>query len=1058
MGLSGRGGRRVFSGSVMSTAKHCARRKLAAALTLLAALQLPLRLAAAEPPPTDSMAAATHAQAILAARCAACHGAEKHEAGLRVDQTATLLGGGDSGAAVVPGKSGESLLWQRMSATDDTRMPPPDGAPALSADEIAAVARWIDSGALAWPNPAAAEPLHWAYRGVQRPVPPQNQVPETRQNAIDAFVAARLASQGVAPSPPADAATLIKRLSYDLLGLPPDPADVDRFVADESPEAYRRLVDRLLESPHFGERWGRHWLDMARYADSDGYEKDNPRPDAWRFRDWVIEAVNRDLPLDEFTIWQLAGDLLPDATPQMRLATAFNRQTLTNTEGGADQEQFRFEALFDRVNTLGTVWLGLTVGCAQCHSHKYDQLTQAEYYRLLAFFNNGDEATTEVAISPEALRRHAVALAAHEAQLTALRAEYAAYRETLLTHLPLWEAALREKLSAAAADPLQEWTLEASELSTQEGVPYARQTDGSYLAPASGTPPGSDVITLLAPRSAGAVRALRLEALRDETLPEDGPGRASNGNFVLNEIRVWAGATAELGDSHRVALASARAGFSAKDFPVAGALDGENKTGWSIAPRTGQNHWAVFEFAAPLPPEATLVKIELAHGHGKSHILGRFRIRARAGVDPDTIAPAEIRRIAALPDDGRTTDERTALIDFFAPQDPRAAELLAGIQQHIDAVPDRPYLDVRVIKQRTRRPRTTHVLRRGDFLQPGEAVEPAAPAVLPPLTARDPAAPDRLDLARWLVSPQHPLTPRVMVNHIWRQLFGQGLVDTPGDWGVRGTPPEHPELLDWLATELVARGWSRKEMIRLIVSSATYQQASAQRSDVADRDPQNRLWHRQNRWRVEGEVLRDLTLAASGLMSATVGGPSVFPLMPEDVAKLSYANNFTWKTSEGGDRCRRGMYTFFKRTAPHPNLSLFDCPDANVTCVSRQTSNTPVQALALLNEAACFEAAQALARHVEQPVVDELEALVPADRIRLTAAWRHCLARQPAAEELATLESLLAQARAWYAARPSDAQALCAPRELAPRRASEQAAWIAVCRIVLNLDEFLSRE
>ncbi|MBC8876968.1 MAG: DUF1553 domain-containing protein, partial [Planctomycetes bacterium] len=515
-------------------------------------------------------------------------------------------------------------------------------------------------------------------------------------------------------------------------------------------------------SPHFGERWGRHWLDKARYADSDGYEKDRPRPNAWRYRDWVIEALNRDMAFDQFSIEQIAGDLLPNSSPIERLATAFNRQTLTNTEGGVDQEEFRVLAIKDRINTLGTVWLGLTVGCADCHSHKYDPITQREYYQLFAFFNNADEINTEL--------------------------------------------------------------------------------------------PNSD----------------------------------------------------------------------------------------------------------------------------------------------------------------------------------------------------KP---VRVIGQRTSNPRKSHVLRRGDFLQPAAEVEPAALELLHPLSARNrEGAPDRLDLAEWLVDPANPLTPRVVVNHIWTHLFGWGLVTTVSDFGVRGAPPTHPRLLDWLATELIERGWSRKSMIKLIVSSATYRQSSRHRPDLANTDSLNNLLARQNRFRVDAEIVRDLYLAASGLLTQKIGGPSVYPPMPADVAELSYANNFKWTTSKGDNRYRRGMYTFFKRTSPHPNLIAFDCPDANTTNVQRWASNTPIQALTTLNNEVFVEAAQAMARRVLTA------AAVSTDADRITYAFRLCVARAPSEADRNRFVRLLLKARAWYGERPEPARELVGRYQPDGVTPVEAAAWVATARILLNMDEFITRE
>lgn len=689
-------------------------------------------------------------QPIFAQHCFECHGPDKQEGGFRLDVRSSATGEAESGERpIVGGRTDQSELIARITSSDsDVRMPP--GGQGVGERDIERLKDWIAAG--------AEYTQHWAYRPLPEAKLPSVSTPDWCVSPIDYFVLARLDATGLKPSPGADRSTLIKRLYYDLIGLPPTPEEVDRFAADASPSAYASLVDRLLSSPHFGERWGRHWLDKARYADSDGYEKDNSRPNAWHYRDWVIDAINNDLPFDQFTREQLAGDLIPDASDAQRLATAFNRQTLTNTEGGTDKEQWRVAAVMDRTETLGTVWLGLTVGCARCHNHKYDQISQDEYYQLYAFFNNGDETILEI-----------------------------------------------------------------------------------------------------------------------------GQG-------------------------------------------------GEDK------------------------------------------------------------------------------------------------------------------LELRVVSQREVDRRRTHVLHRGDFLQPQHEVSTGTLSTLPVFASRNGARSDgdRLDLAEWLVDGRNPLPLRVAVNHAWQHLFGKGLVRTPNDFGIRGETPTHSRLLDWLANELDQIGWSRKALIRTIVLSNTYRQSSRHRPEVADVDPMNRLLHRQNRFRVEAEIVRDITLAASGLLSAKIGGPSVFPPIPPSITDLTYNSGFRWEDSVGEDRFRRGMYTFFKRTAPHPNLMSFDCPNSNVTSVERETSNTPIAALVTLNNAVYVEAAREFAHR--------LVADFDSDRVRLEELIRRCLAREPLSIEMQRLEDLLVKAKTHFGANPARA------KELVSNADPVEAAWTVTARVVLNLDEFLTRE
>ena len=825
-------------------------------------------------PATDE-ALGVSVRELLSARCLSCHGPAKREAGLRLDDRSLILSGGDSGLAVVSGQPESSRLLQRVrSRTADEQMPP-DGE-RLTDEEVRLLTTWVQRG-LPWPQGASVTQVsqHWSWQPINRAIlPPALPAAEASLagNEIDLFVLSKLSAAGISPSPPANRETLIRRASLDLTGLLPTPEQVRQFVEDPAPDAWARVVDQLLASPHFGERWGRHWLDLARYADSDGYEKDNARPDAWRYRDWVIDAVNQDLPFDQFTIQQLAGDLLPAADPLQRLATAFHRQTLTNTEGGTDQEEFRVEACFDRTETTGQVWLGLTVGCARCHSHKYEPLTQREYYQLFSVFNNADEATAVVPTS---------------------------------------------------VSEVQAW-------------PALQQTFEKRLAELE-----AELTTATAARTA--------------------------------EYADW--------------LQSQRALLTSGKLP------------------------------------------------------NKF--------------PEELKAILQRPQDQLTEAQQQALRSFWVRQQKDLKPLAARLDDHLKTRPAKPELTVRVLLQRTQSPRQTFVLHRGEFLNPLTELEvvPAAPAILPALTARTAAAaPDRLDFARWLVSGENPLPPRVTVNHIWARLFGRGLVRTLGDFGVRGEAPSHPELLDWLAARFAglsgpeaaprsgpAQPWSRKQLIRLILLSTTWQQSSQQRPELQSLDPENRLLGRQNRLRVEGEIVRDISLQSAGLLTTRIGGPSVFPPLPAGIAELSYAGNFKWVESTGADRYRRGLYTFFKRTAPHPSLTTFDCPDANLTCIERGISNTPLQALVTLNNDVFAECAVALAARLQQTADSATES-------RIALVCQICLGRSPQAAEQAELQRLLL-----------DLQQLAVSEGLAPA-AAEATAWRGLCRAILNLDEFITRE
>jgi len=1028
------------------------------------------RPAGAPVPPVDY---GRDVKPLLTEHCIKCHGPDKAEGGLNLSERAAALKELDSGAhAIVPGKPDQGELLIRVSSSDaDLRMPPGDEKPLTSA-QIDVLKRWIAEG--------AEFQLHWSFRPLEKPAAPQVENAAAVRNPIDAFVVKELEARGIRPSPEADARTLIKRVHLDLVGLLPTPAEVEAYVRDESPGKYEKLIDRLLASPHFGERWGRHWLDLARYADSDGYEKDRPRPDAYVFRDWVIRAFNDGMPFDEFTIEQLAGDLLPSATPQQKIATAFNRQTLTNTEGGTDQEEFRVAACMDRTDTLGSVWLGLTVGCAKCHTHKYDPIPHNEYYRLFAFFNGADEVVEKLPVKAKDLDALEAALQPLEKALDARYRAIAADEQR-------WEDEERAFLENTPNPKLKVEAIDVVSVETKSGATFAKQKDGSWLVnplPAAEgrvredgkpadpvdavdaktepkgkvpsprpSPDGrgsTDTYTITLGKVPDELTGLRLDVFSDPSLG-DKLGRSPNGNFVVTRLRA-AVFDAQGKVVRDVPLQRATADFEQSGYKAADALTevANTKKGWGILPQVDKHHYLQVRTLEPLNlgQEQTL-RVVIEQNYGNRHTIGRFRLQALTGDGRELHLPDDVVKALRMYPEKRVNETRQLLFDFYAGKDEQVKEL----KSKIDAANKQfgaQLMPVRLIAT-ARKPRSTHRFDRGDFLSPQEIVEPGTFGVLPPLNADGEKA-SRLDLARWLVGKANPLTPRVIANQFWSRLFGTGIVRSVGDFGARGENPSHPELLDWLAvTYRDDLKWDTKAYIKTILMSATYRQASTHRAELVDVDPSNVLLARQNRLRVEAEIVRDLALEVGGLLSHKIGGPSVYPPMPADLAKLSYANNFNWTESTGEDRYRRGMYTFFKRTIPHPTLMTFDCPDANLTCVIRSISNTPLQALALLNNDAFVESSQSLAKHLL--AADDLD-----DRGRLAAGVRTCLCREPETDELDRLENLLEQARRYYANQPEAAEALVGRYAATPVPNSEAASWIAALRVLINLDEFITRE
>ncbi len=993
-------------------------------------------------------------QPMLVEKCFQCHGETKAMGGLRLNTRADLLKGGDKGAVVEPGNSAASRLIHMVGGLDEMKMPL-QGDP-LTDSQVGLLRSWIDRG-IEWPatdgesaiRPSEPESRHWSFQSIQRPRVPQVERSDWVRNPIDAFVLRRLEREGIEPSAEAEQATLTRRLSLDLLGLPPRPGSEN----GDGSYAYEGRVNRFLASPHFGERWGRKWLDLARYADSDGFEKDKIRLHAWRYRDWVINAYNRDLPYDQFLVEQLAGDLLPDASIEQRVATGFHRNTLTNTEGGVDQEEYRIEQVIDRTNTTGVVFMGLTVGCAQCHSHKYDPLSHREYYELFSFFNTAVEENIPAALEDEVVAYNR-AKAVWEARHEELLASSVQYRERLTKtlaesgagKLAEWEKRLDFK-------PVEWKLLDPASFSSAGGANLTKRTDSSLLV--GGNNPKNDIYTIVANTELTGITAIRLDLLKHESLPDQGPGRAEDGNFVLSELKMQ---DTRLNDPtagvRELPFTRALASYSQESFEVSKAIDDDPKTGWSVGGPLGPNrdHQAIFilKQSAGRRGGATLT-LSLEHRQGQEQNLGAFKISATT-VDRkllDQVLPEQVEQALSTPSRQRTGEQTSAIQSHFISQDPGLREILALVEGHKRAEPKPPDTLGQVLATNPEPPKT-HIHIRGNFLRKGEEVKPSTPAVLPALSSLG-AAPNRLDLARWMTSLNHPLTARVEVNRIWEQLFGQGLVVTSEDFGTRGERPSHPELLDWLASEFMQRGWSRKEMIRLIVGSSTYRQASRVREELADLDSKNVLLARQGRFRVESEITRDLYLSVGGLLNPHIGGPSVRPPLPSDIANLGYANSIKWSESQGLERYRRGIYIFFQRTVPYPMLMTFDSPDSNTSCVRRNRSNTPLQALTLLNEPTFVECARAFGKRV----VDN----GPGDKMgRIRYAFRLALGRSPSDREAALLSQMLVRQKGLFEQDTESAEKLVGSYQPSVVDAPSAAAWVVAARTLMNLDEFLTRE
>jgi hypothetical protein len=1032
---------------------------------------------------------------LLADKCFACHGrdAEHREGSLRLDERDSALKGGDTGEpAIAPGTPEKSELVRRIFSTDaDERMPPPKSKKELTAAEKVLIRRWIAEG--------AEYKAHWAFVAPVKPPLPQVKDTSWPKNDIDRFILARLEKEGLHPSPPADEVTLLRRLTLDLTGLPPTITEMDAFLSvspslhpsvslsgskdgeTERPRdresKYKAAVERLLASPHYGERWGRIWLDGARYADSDGYEKDKPRF-VWAYRDWVVGALNRDLPYNQFVIEQIAGDLLPNATQDQLVATGFLRNSMINEEGGIDPEQFRMEAMFDRMDAIGKSMLGLTIQCCQCHNHKYDPLTQEEYYRMFAFLNDTHEANVAV-YPPDQLQERARILR-----------EINQIEENLKHRAPDW----RERMAAwedSVKDDQPLWTAVIPEPDVSGGQKHYNLADGSILA--QGYAPTKHTTEFEVKSNAENITAVRLELLNDPNLPLGGPGRSIYGTCALTEFKLDAGPLDGSAKMAEVKIASATADVNPNEHelesifddkknkrritgPIEYAIDRKDDTAWGIDIGPGRSNVprkAVFVLEKPISfAGGTKLKFKLTQNHGgwnsddnQNNNLGRFRFSVTtaeaAKADP---VPAAVRKALETPRELRSGSQVTAIFDYWRTTVPEWKEANEQIEQLWRQHPR----GTSQLAMRSRDDhRSTFVLARGDFLKPTKEVQPGVPAVLHPLKADHPT---RLDFARWLVEERSPTAARAIVNRVWQTYFGTGLVTTSEDFGLQGESPSHPELLDWLAVEFMNNGWSLKWLHRMIVNSATYQQSSAINSEFGIQnsepvsvtphsalrtphlaDPANRLlWHAP-RFRMEGEAVRDIALAASGLFNEKLGGEPVYPPAPEFlfVPPASYGPK-VWKEEKGDGRYRRALYTFRFRSVPYPMLTNFDAPNGEFACVRRSRSNTPLQALTTLNEPLFLECARSLAAKT-------LADGGANDWDRMTYAFRRCTGRLPQTKEAAVLLVLLGKELERFN-RDRDKAAELVSDKSQDTNLPQLAAWTAVSRVILNLDETITRE
>ena len=994
---------------------------------------------------------------ILSDNCYSCHGydAKKREADLRLDTTqgATAPLESGEGRAIVPGESDQSVLVHRLLSTDaDEQMPPKESGKTLTKEQITLLKRWIDEGGR-YAN-------HWAFDTPKPTKPPVVKQADWPRNAIDQFILHRLEQEGITPAAQSVPRTLIRRVALDLTGLPPTQKEIQLFLNDKSANAYEKMVDRYLASPRHGEHLARYWLDAARYADTNGYQYDTERT-MWVWRDWVIDAYNRNMPFDQFTIQQLAGDLLPNASPQQRLATGFNRNHGITIEGGIIDEEYRTEYVIDRVITTSTVWLGLTMGCARCHEHKFDPIANKEFYQFMAFFNQVPErgmrgfTPNEKIASPLAAsqsRQLDQQIASLEKRLATKRTD-----SEVSKAMEVWE-------KQHASQPRGGWNVVVpADYKSTAGTTLTMQDDHSLLA--SGKNPGADVYEITTRTDQIGLSGIRLEALTHASLPGGGPGRYSNSNFVLSEFELTATSIKDPAQSKKVAFKSASADYEQQNYPIAQTIDGASKGagGWAIdGPTRKQKASALFIAKEPFGfPGGTKLQFYLRQeSKHPSHNVGRVRLAITSDPRPTLGGgglPGNIRGLLAIIKSKRSPQQSQTLRDYYIANHPPAAEReardrIAQLQAAKKALA--AGFPPTMVMQDMPKPRITNVLVRGEYDKKGEVVTAGVPSFLPPHPKDAPA--NRLGFARWLVDPTHPLTARVAVNRHWQRIFGTGIVKTPEDFGNQSEWPSHPELLDWLATDFVGNGWDVKALQKMILMSATYQQKATVTPESFERDPENRLLARGPNLRLEAEEVRDSMLAISGLLVERIGGPSVYPYQPDGLwMELNNRPGYSKKYPHGkGEQLyRRSMYTFWKRTVPSPQLQTFDAPEREFCTMRRSRTNTPLQAMLLLNGPQFVEAARQLGHRMMTEGGKTNEQ-------KIAFGMELATARPPLPNEQAILLRYFQAELAKFQEDPVAAKQLLSVGD-SPHDAtldiSEQAAWTSLGRLILNLHETITK-
>lgn len=976
-------------------------------------------------------------QPLFAEHCAECHGvdAANRKSGLRLDVRDAALKGGDSGAAaIVPTKPDESELIRRITSTDpDAVMPPPSHNKPLSAKEIEILRQWVADG--------AKYASHWAFTP-----PVKASIPDVgAPHPIDAFVASRLKDRGLALSPPANSAALCRRLYLDLVGLPPSPAELAAFER----QGFEATVDALLKSERFGEKWARHWLDAARYSDTNGYEKDMPR-EQWKWRDWVVDALNRDMPYDRFLVEQFAGDLLPGATQEQIIATGFLRNSMINEEGAIVPEQFRMVEMFDRMDCLGKAVLGLTTQCAQCHSHKFDPLTQDEYYGMFAFLNTSYEAQSWVYTSEQQKQIAEIAAGIRQAE-DKLRASRPQWKEKLAA----WEQAMLAR--QAAWEPLV-----ATELGSISGLNHPTQEADQSLLMLGHV--SADVFMISAPALEG-VTGLRMEILNHRDLPHNGPGRSRLGTWGVNELEAFV-KKPDGKDWEKLKLVEASADFSQGETksedgkkasgPVAFLIDGKDETTWTADRGIGRRNRpsvAVVRFEQPLQlPAGTQLKIAWRVTDMPGCI--RYSITRQAAPAAPPASHAAMLALA-VPAESRMAEQSDAIFAAWRASLAEAKPINDEIEALWNKYPVAATSILHLAEQEPAKRRKTYRLDRGEWDRPLEEVAPHTPAAFHPFANDLPR--NRLGFARWLADRRSPLTARVAVNRVWQAIFGAGLVETAEDFGTRAPVPEYRELLDWLAVDFMEHGWSQKQLIRSIVTSNVYRQSSHASAELLASDPRNVWLARGPRFRADAEVVRDIALCVAGLLNNKLGGPSVIPPVPQNVLDYNYTYPSYWKPAEGPERYRRTLYGFRKRSMPDPATSNFDAPNSDFACARRVRSNTPLAALTALNEPIFVEASRALALRVLREGGSD-------DAGRANYAFFLCTSRQPTAAERDAVLTLLQSRRqrlaeGWLNVREIATGDPSRLPELPPGATPQDAAaWTLAARVLLNLDETITKK